>query len=101
MNRKRSVTAERLYRNDTRLEVRSAGTREGSPRRISAGDLAWADVVFAMERRQKQWLQEAFRSMELPPIAVLDIHDDYEVMDPALQGLLRSTVDPELEHLLE
>ena len=101
MNRKRSVTAERMYRNDARLEVRSAGTREGSPRRVSADDMAWADVVFAMERRQKQWLQETFRSLELPPIAVLDIPDDYEVMDPALQELLRSTIDPELDHLLE
>jgi predicted protein tyrosine phosphatase len=101
MNRRRSVTAERIYRNDARLELRSAGTREGSPRRVSAADLNWADIVFVMERRQKQWLLSEFQQLELPEIEVLDVPDDYELMDPALQELLRAMLDPEIAHRLD
>jgi predicted protein tyrosine phosphatase len=50
MNKQRSVTAERLYRNEARLEVRSAGVRAEAKRRINEADLKWADVVFVMER---------------------------------------------------
>jgi predicted protein tyrosine phosphatase len=100
MNRRRSVTAERIYRNDARLEPRSAGTREGSPRRVSARDLEWADIVFVMERRQKAWILESFRDLELPRIEVLDIPDDFELMAPELQALLRAQLDPEIELLV-
>jgi protein-tyrosine phosphatase len=99
MNKQRSVTAERLYRNDARLEVRSAGVRSDALRRVSEKDLHWADIVFVMERDQKHWIQERFEGLELPPIDVLDIPDDFEVMDPALQELLRATLDPELDQL--
>jgi predicted protein tyrosine phosphatase len=53
MNKQRSVTAEQLYRNDARLEVRSAGVRSDANRRVSEDDLRWADIVFAMEREHK------------------------------------------------
>lgn len=100
MNRRRSVTAERIYRNDTRLAVRSAGTREGSPRRLGVADLEWADVIFVMERRQKQWIQAEFQGVDFPRIEVLDVPDDFEVMDPALIALLKELLEPEFEVLL-
>jgi predicted protein tyrosine phosphatase len=100
MNKQRSVTAERLYRNDARLEVRSAGVRSDANRRVSEEDLRWADIVFAMEREHKQWLATRFEGLELPPIEVLDIPDEYECMEPALQEVLRFTLDREIESLL-
>ncbi|HLP07427.1 MAG TPA: protein tyrosine phosphatase [Opitutaceae bacterium] len=100
LNKKRSVTAERVFRTDPRVEVRSAGVRSDAPRRVSATDLAWADVVFAMEREHKQWIQTRFRELDLPAIEVLDIPDDYEVMDPQLQTILLGLVGPEIEHRL-
>lgn len=99
MNRQRSVTAERLYRNDPRLEVRSAGVREGANRRISAEDLRWAGVVFVMERDQKTWITERFAGRDLPRIEVLDIPDEYLCMDPRLQEILRLMLDPEFDVL--
>ncbi len=89
-----------LYRNDQRLEVRSAGIRQSAKRRLSLNDLQWAQVVFVMERGHKQWIQEHFRDTNLPPIEVLEIPDDLEYMNPELQRLLRSAIDPELEVLL-
>ncbi len=101
MNKQRSVTAERLYRNDARFEVRSAGVRSESNRRVSEADLRWADVVFVMEREHKLWITMRFQDLELPRIDVLDIPDEFEVMDPELQQILKSLLDPELAHLIE
>ena len=100
MNKQRSVTAEHLYRKDARLEVRSAGVRSDANRRVSEEDLRWADVVFAMEREHKTWLATRFEGVELPPIEVLDIPDEYEFMNPHLQELLCLTLDPEIDSLI-
>ncbi|MGC3992430.1 MAG: protein-tyrosine-phosphatase [Chthoniobacteraceae bacterium] len=100
MNKQRSVTAERIYRNDPRVEVRSAGVRAESPRRVSEADLRWADVVFAMERSHQRWIQERFQELELPRIDVLEIPDEFEVMDPELQEMLRLMLDPEIDLLV-
>lgn len=97
MNKQRSVTAEQVYRNDPRVEVRSAGVRSEALRRVSEKDLRWADVVFAMEREHKRRIAEQFAAVELPPIDVLGIPDDYEFMDPELQQMLRTMLDPEIE----
>ncbi len=100
LNRRRSVTAERLYRDDPRLEVRSAGVRAESPRRVGLADLRWADIVFVMEREHKSWITARFRDAELPPIDVLDIPDEFEAMDAELQTMLRAMLDAEFAHLL-
>jgi predicted protein tyrosine phosphatase len=100
MNKERNVTAERMYRNDARLEVRSAGVRSEANRRVSEADLKWADVVFVMEREHKQWIAMRFENLDLPRIDVLDVPDDFEVMDPQLQEMLKAMLDPEIDHLL-
>jgi predicted protein tyrosine phosphatase len=100
MNKQRSVTAERMYRKDPRLHVRSAGVRSEAKRRVSEADLKWADVVFVMEREHKLWLTMKFQALELPRIDVLDIPDDFAVMDPELQEMLKAMLDPEIAHLL-
>lgn len=100
MNKQRSATAEQIYRNDPRLEVRSAGVRSEARRRVSEDDLRWADVVYVMEREHKRWLTLRFDGSELPPIDVLDIPDDYGYMDPHLQEMLRLMLDPEIDALL-
>ena len=100
MNKERSVTAERLYRKDARLEVRSAGVRADANRRVSESDLQWADVVFAMEREHKDWIVERFAALDLPPIDVLDVPDEFAVMDPRLQEMLKLMLDPEIEAII-
>lgn len=100
LNQWRSPTAEALYRDDPRLEVRSAGIRPSAKRKISKRDLAWAEVIMVMEREHKKWIQEHFRDVKLPPIVNLDITASLGYMDPELQLLLRSSIDPEIEALL-
>src|SRR5579862_2102549 len=90
MNKQRSATAEKLYRNDPRLAVRSAGVRAGANRRVSGADLRWADVVVAMEQEHKLWIKTRFEGLSLPRIDVLEIPDEFEYMDPSLQEMLRA-----------
>jgi predicted protein tyrosine phosphatase len=100
MNKQRSATAERIYRNDPRVEVRSAGVRAEANRRVNEADLRWADVVFAMESAHKRWIVSRFRELELPRIDVLEIPDEFEFLDPELQEMLRLVLDPEIDRLL-
>lgn len=100
LNQWRSPTAEHLYRTDTRLQVRSAGIRADAKRRLSEADLTWADVVFVMDREQKNAIVTKFRNLELPRIEDLDITDEYEYMDPRLQEALRLAIDPEIDAIL-
>lgn len=99
LNQWRSPTAERIYRNDARLEVRSAGLRTDANRPLSVTDIEWADVIFVMDRDQKEWIQERFRESTIPRIRILDIPDNLIYMDPRLQRLLREAIDPELERI--
>ena len=98
--RMRSRTAADLYRTDPRVAVRHGGVGAASDRRVSADDLAWADLVLVMEPEHKRRLMErAGRARDLPPIRVLDVPDDYEHMDPELVDLLRTAIDVELDAL--
>jgi len=102
-NQQRSPTAERIYRNDPRLEVRSAGVRLGANRRISENDLRWADVVFVMEREHKDAIMTRFGGIPhfpFPRIEILDILDEFDRMDAELIKILKAAIDPELDHLL-
>ena len=93
-NQWRGPTAERIYRTDPRVEVRSAGVSAKSGRQISANDLSWADLVFVMEQRYKSRIQRTFRDRpNLPKIVSLDIPDEYQFMDPALIMLLQAGVE--------
>jgi predicted protein tyrosine phosphatase len=101
-NQWRSPTAEAVYRNDPRVQVRSAGVSEQSRRRLSARDLDWADLILVMERRHQARIRERFPDHPaLGRIHSLDIPDEYEFMEPQLVGLLKLAVDPHLEHLLQ
>ena len=103
MNKQRSATAGHIYRNDPRVEVRSAGVRANANRRISENDLRWADIVFAMEREHKLAITTRFGDtpgLTLPPIDILDIPDEFEFMDPTLIETLRTMLDPEIDRLI-
>ena len=100
LNKQRSVTAERIYQDDSRLEVKSAGVRFEAKRRVRDDDLLWADAVFVMEPDHGLWISMRFDNLKLPPIEVLDIPDHFRAMDPELQQMLRSVLDPKIERLI-
>lgn len=92
-NRWRSPTAERVFSRHPGLSVRSRGLREGSPRKLSANDLAWADWVFVMEKQHRILLNKRFPSeSSTAKIHVLNIPDDFHYMDPELVTMLESRI---------
>lgn len=96
-NKKRSRTAEHLFKNDNRFNIRSAGLSPKSDRKISENDLTWADLVFVMETGQRAKLWELYQHLELPSIEVLDIPDDYEFMDEELVEMLSDRINHTLK----
>jgi predicted protein tyrosine phosphatase len=97
-NQRRSPTAERIFKDDPRLAVRSAGVSESSRRRVKENDLFWADLVLVMEPKYAARIRFQFLGDSIPPMRSLDIPDDYEYMDAELIDLLKTAVEHELSH---
>lgn len=93
-NKKRSLTAEKMYRKDQRLEIRSVGTSPQAKRKVTESDIRWADVILCMEDKHRKIIQQLFEKNSLPQtIQVLDIEDRYEYMDPELMRMLEVEIE--------
>jgi predicted protein tyrosine phosphatase len=89
-NKRRSLTAETIFKTEPAWEVRSAGTEESARIKVTAGHLGWADVIVVMEKRHKERLQQKYPEEMAAKLCVcLFISDDYEFMDSALIEILR------------
>lgn len=98
-NKWRSPTAERIYQNDPRIEVRSAGMSGKSKHQITNADVAWADLILVMESGYKSWIFGLFRELALPGIENLDIPDEYEYMDDELIEIIEQEVEYHIQKL--
>ena len=92
-NRKRSLTAEKIYKNDQRLELRSVGTSPKAKRRITKRDVDWANLIICVEDKHQKLIQQSFGRNNLPTILILDIEDKYEFMDPELIEILKNGIE--------
>lgn len=86
----RSATAERIFSDDNRFEVKSAGTDEIASVVLSKELLDWADLVVVMEKYHRNRIRKRYPEVyKSKPIVCLYIPDDYEFMQPELIQLLR------------
>jgi predicted protein tyrosine phosphatase len=92
-NKRRSRTAEHIFKNDNRFNIRSAGLSPKSDRKLSDKDLGWADLVLVMETDHRSKIKELYRHLQLPEIIVLNIPDEYEYMDEELVGILDDKIN--------
>ncbi|MFP4442507.1 MAG: protein tyrosine phosphatase [Spirochaetia bacterium] len=100
-NLQRSPTAEELYKDDSRFEVRSAGTSRLAANTINAGIIGWADIVVVMEERHVRIIRECFPTESLRTrFVTLDIPDVFEYMDSVLQREIRSRFESKIAGLL-
>lgn len=97
-NQWRSPTAARIYANDQRIQVRSAGVSSKSSHQISAVDIEWADLIIVMDYQYKTRIRGTFRDRDLPPIESLEIPDEYKFMDEELVKLIRQGTDFHLRY---
>lgn len=92
-NRLRSPTAEQVFASWPGVETASAGLQRDANVPVSPELLAWADLIFVMERRHRSKLAQTFRrDLRGKRIVCLDIPDDYDYMDAALVQVLETRV---------
>ena len=92
-NRLRSPTAEQVFADWPGLETQSAGLGNDANTPVSPELLAWADMIFVMEKTHRNKLTQKFRAhLNGKRVICLDIPDEFEYMDPFLIRLLKAKV---------
>jgi len=90
VNRMRSATAHRIYENDSRFEVKSAGTDKTANVVLSEELLNWADAIVVMEKNHRNFIRDKYIKLyNSKKIVCLYIPDDYDYMQPELVAILR------------
>ncbi|MBR1702444.1 MAG: protein tyrosine phosphatase [Lachnospiraceae bacterium] len=93
-NKRRSLTAEKIFNGYKGCEARSAGTESNSRVKVTAGLIGWADIIFCMEKKHVRRIREKYaEEINNKQILCLNIPDEYEYMDEELQELLVSCVE--------
>ena len=93
-NKRRSLTAEKIFNGVNGHNVRSAGTEKNSRIKVTPGLIGWADMIFCFEKKHLRRLREKYYDeISGKDIVTLNIPDDYEYMDEELQDILRSYVE--------
>jgi predicted protein tyrosine phosphatase len=99
-NRRRSLTAETIFKTVPGWEVRSAGTEDAARIKVTPGHLGWADVIVVMEKRHKERLRQKHpEAMTGKTCHCLFIPDDYEYMDAELIAVLREKMREDFSEL--
>ena len=86
-NKMRSKTAEKIYQNDERFIVKSAGAADFAEVPLNLELLTWADYIVVMEEIHIEWIRQCypvFYSHRHEKILCLDIPDIYDFMDSEL-----------------
>lgn len=92
-NRLRSPTAEQVFADWPGIECSSAGTNHDAENPLSAELVAWAEIIFVMEKAHRNKLRAEYSAvLKDKRLIVLDIPDDYDIMDPELVRLLKNKV---------
>ena len=92
-NKRRSLTAEKVFNTVNRHEVRSAGTETNSRIKVTAGLLGWADIIFCMKKKHVRRVKDKYYDIVTDKkIVCLNIPDDYEYMDESLIELLEASL---------
>src|SRR6187551_2379897 len=89
-NKIRSLTADKMFTGSLLYDVRSRGVANDARIKLSGSDLCWADLIFVMEKNQKDRFAKKYREeITGKKIVVLFIEDIYEPMEKGLIAILR------------
>lgn len=92
-NKLRSPTAEQVFARHDGIETASAGLNNDAENPLTPELVAWADIIFVMEKAHRSKLQQKFkRQLKSARVICLDIPDDYAFMDAELVRLLQTRV---------
>jgi predicted protein tyrosine phosphatase len=92
-NRLRSPTAEAVLSQYEGVEAIGAGTNTDADTPVSGDLIEWADVILVMENSHRNNISKKYKELlKGKKLAVLDIPDMYERMQPELVQLLKAKV---------
>ena len=92
-NKLRSPTAEQVFSSWADLEVASAGLGNDAATPVSPELIAWAEIIFVMEKAHRNRLSAKFKPhLKDKRVICLDIPDEFEYMDSTLVRLLEARV---------
>ncbi|WP_295089341.1 protein tyrosine phosphatase [Ruminococcus sp.] len=92
-NKRRSLTAEKLFDGYNGHQVRSAGTENNARIKVTPGLLGWADIIFCMEKKHLLRIREKYTDITADKkVICLNIPDEYSYMDDDLCELLKCFV---------
>ncbi len=92
-NKRRSLTAEKLFDGYNGYKACSAGTEANARVKVTPGLLGWADIIFCMEKKHVRRIREKYADIVAgKQVVCLNISDDYEYMDRELQEVLECYV---------
>lgn len=97
-NKLRSKTAEVIYKDHPKAEVKSAGTDKMAENQVNESLLSWADLIIVMENSHRNWIGKKYRDFfKSKRIVILGIPDEFEFMQPELITLLKARMDRFIE----
>lgn len=96
-NKRRSRTAEFIFKNDSRFNIKSAGLSGKSEVVISEKLINWSDIIFVMDNGQRNRIQSQYRELSLPKIENLEIEDIFEYKDQVLIEMLEKRINGTLK----
>lgn len=89
------TTAEQLFAQWPNVETDSAGLSADAESPLDPDQLAWATLIFVMEKRHKHLLNQRYaKELRGKRVICLDIADDYAFMQPELIELLEKKAGP-------
>jgi predicted protein tyrosine phosphatase len=92
-NKWRSRTAEELCQDVPGFVAKSAGTEPGSRQRVTEGLIGWADLIFVMEAKHRDYLRTKFpQAIEDKRVICLRIPDNFTFNDPDLIDILKANL---------
>jgi predicted protein tyrosine phosphatase len=92
-NKLRSPTAEEVFSSWPNIEVASAGLDNDADLKLTPEMVAWADIIFVMEKIHRSKLKAAFApQLDKQRVICLDIPDRFDFMDPDLVRILNQKV---------
>lgn len=87
----RSATAQVIYQDDERFEVKSAGTDKSAETFLSIELLKWADTIIVMEKEHRNYIRKNYAEIyETKKIVCLYIPDEYDFMHKELIAVLKA-----------
>lgn len=92
-NKRRSLTAEKLFNGYESHDARSTGTENNLRVKVTTGLLGWADIIFCMEKKHVRRIKGRYSDIIADKTVIcLNIPDDYNYMDDDLCELLNAII---------